>query len=103
MLSTILLILAALAFFAAGIQHAGLIVTIRAHYAEYYERVGKPPAIVLTPLNMGAALSFLAYIILGEFKRDEPPEQVIDALNITRHLFLATFVLLIAAVGVTFL
>ena len=102
MLSTILFFSAFLVFIAANVQHSGLILTIRKHYAEFYEQVGKPPVLFMGPLSMGAAWSFLAYVILGEFKNDEPPEQVYDALMLSRRLFLTSFGILLLAIAVSF-
>ena len=102
MVSTIFFFVALLVFLAANIQYSGLIVTIREHYGEYYERVGKPPVLFIGPLKVGAAWSFLTYVTLGEFKDDQPPEQVVGALQLSQRLFLLTFVLLLLAVGVSF-
>ena len=102
MVSNVLLGLAFLVFVAANIQYSGLIVTVREHYPDYYDHVGKPPALFIGPLNAGAALSFLTYVTLGEFKDDNPPEQIIEALVLSRRLFLTTFALLILALVASF-
>jgi hypothetical protein len=103
MLSNTLFFAAVLIFAIANIQYSGLVVTIRQHYAEYYESVGKPPALFMTPLNAGAAWSFLIYVTLGEFKDDEPPEQVVGALKLSRTLFLSALALLAFAIAATFI
>ena len=80
-----------------SIQYAGLIVTIRQHYEDYYESIGKPPALFITPLNAGAAWSFMTNVVLGEFKEDEPPEQILGSLRVARVLALSLLALALAA------
>lgn len=97
-------------FFAAGlvlaifsIQYAGLVVTIRQHYEDFYESIGKPPALFITPLNAGAAWSFMTYVVLGEFKDDKPPEQILSSLRVARVLLILALSLLVLALTASFL
>jgi len=103
MLSTSFFFAAVLVFIFANIQYSGLVVTIRQHYQEYYESVGSPPALFITPLNAGAAWSFLIYVTLAEYKKDTPPEQIVGSLRATRVTFLIAFSLLILAIAASFL
>ena len=99
MLSTSLFFAAVLVFIIANIQYSGLVVTIR----EYYESIGSPPALFVTPLNAGAAWSFLIYVTLAEYKNDKPPEQIVSSLQATRATFLVAFLLLAWAIGTSLL
>ena len=103
MLSTSLFFAAVLVFIIANIQYSGLVVTIRQHYQEYYESIGSPPALFVTPLNAGAAWSFLIYVTLAEYKNDKPPEQIVSSLQATRATFLVAFLLLALAIGTSLL
>ena len=102
MLSTSFFFAAVLVFVIASIQYAGLVVTIRQHYQEYYESIGKPPALFVTLLNAGATWSFLIYLTLGEFHDDEPPEQIVGSLKATRIMFLLGFFLVALAIIASF-
>lgn len=103
MLSNLFFFAAVLVLVIFSIQYAGLIVTIRQHYEEYYESIGKPPALFITPLNVGAAWSFMTYIVLGEFKDDKPPEQILGSLRVLRVLLLLALSLLTLALAASFL
>ena len=103
MVSSSLFFAAVLVLVIFGIQYAGLVVTIRQHYGEYYESIGKPPVLFITPLNAGAAWSFITYLVLDEFKDDKPPEQVLGSLQAARLLLLLAMCLLILALASSFL
>lgn len=103
MLSTSLLLAAILIFVVANIQYSALVVTIRQHYPDYYERVGSPPAFMLTPLNVGSAWSFLTYVIFAEYKDDDPPQDLRGSLRSTRMTFLIAFLLLTLAIATSLL
>jgi len=102
MLSNSFFFAAVLVLVIFSIQYAGLVVTIRQHYEEYYESIGKPPALFVTPLNAGAAWSFLTYVLLGEFKDGRPPEQILGSLRMARVLLLLALSLLVLALAASF-
>jgi hypothetical protein len=103
MLSNSLFFAAVLVLVIFSIQYAGLVVTIRQYYEDYYESIGKPPALFITPLNAGAAWSFMTYVVLGEFKDDKPPEQILGSLRVARVLLLLALSLLALALAASFL
>lgn len=102
MLSTSLFFAAVLVLVIFSIQYAGLVVTIRQHYEEYYENIGKPPALFITPLNAAAAWSFMIYVTLGEFKDDKPPEQILGSLRVARALSILALSLAALAIAASF-
>lgn len=83
-----------------SIQNAGLVVTIRQHYEEYYESIGTPPGLIITPLNAGGTWSFIIYVTFGEFKDDDPPEQVIGSLQVARVLMILALSLIALALAI---
>ena len=86
-----------LAFLAAGFQQTGILLTVREHYSDYYRHLNEPPVFFPNPMKIGAGLSFIFYIIAGEYKQDEVPEQVRPSFPIVRGLYLSSVGLVVLA------
>jgi hypothetical protein len=89
MFGVVFFVIAAVCFFGALLQQAGLIATMRSHHGEYYKRLGEPSWYVFLPWEILPSMSFLSYIIFAEFKTDDAPKELIPALKSARLWYLA--------------
>ncbi len=100
MISILLFVAAGICWLAAVLQHLSLVTTIRQYHPDYYQRLGEPAAFFVMPWNIGSTLSFTIYVISGEFKSDEVPEDMISDMKICQRVYFGCFAFV--ALGVIF-
>ena len=80
----------------AHLYHYGLVVTIRDHYPDYYEVIGKPNTILH---SFARGWSFVWYVLLGRFNSDRTPEEILGELRISRFMFLSAITFLVISIA----
>ena len=88
MFSLVFYIIAAVCILGALLQQAGLIATMRTHHREYYKKLGEPSWYVLLPWEILPSVSFLLYIVFGEFKSDATPRSLLPEFRMARLWYL---------------